>query len=121
MKHTNAGNGLAVGLLLLGTVWMVLRLSGLFEMSPVQFPRWAGFPIALGILLGPAILICLRSLSWILSIAIAMGFLACAFVFPWFYDQLPLYFWLTIVLAYVEIFWLIPLYMKRGRSLGADS
>lgn len=111
-----SGNRFAVGLLLCATVWMVLKVSGLFRLSPVQFPAWAGFLVALGILAGPAIFTFAQSLHWVIRLITAVVFLGCAFVFPWFYDQLPIYFWLTMLLVYVEVFGVVPLLLKRRRS-----
>lgn len=117
MRRPASGNRLAIGLLLCGTIWMVLRVSGLFRVRPVQFPAWAGFFVALGILAGPAIVALVRSLHWIARLIIFVVFSGCAFVFPWFYDQLPIYFWLTMLLVYVEVFGVVPLLLKRRRRL----
>jgi hypothetical protein len=46
----------------------------------------------------------------------AVIFLACAFVFLWFYDQLPVYFWVKMLLVYMEVFWVIPSLSKRRGS-----
>ena len=116
MRHPASANRLAVGLLLCGTIWMALRISGLFRVSPIQFPAWAGLFVALGILAGPAILIFAESLQWVIRLVTAIVFLGCAFVFPWFYDQLPIYFWLTMLLVYVEVFGVVPLLLKRRKS-----
>ncbi|MGB6386192.1 MAG: hypothetical protein WBD25_06495 [Terriglobales bacterium] len=118
MKHLGPGSRFAIGLLICCTVWMVLRVSGLFRISPVRFPVWAGFLVALGILAGPVIFTFAQSLHWGIRLIAALVFLGCAFVFPWFYDQLPIYFWLTLLLAYVEVFWIIPSLLKRRRSSG---
>jgi hypothetical protein len=120
MKRPASGNRLATGLLLCGTIWIVLRISGFFRFSPVQFPAWAGFFVALGIVVGPAIFTLARSLHWVTRLITAVAFLGCAFVFPWFYDQLPMYFWLTMLLVYVEVFGVIPLLLKRRRSSLAE-
>lgn len=117
MRHPASGNRLAIGLLLCGTIWIALRVSGLFQVSPVQFPAWAGFFVALGILAGPLILTFAKSLQWVVCLIAAVVFLGCAFIFPWFYDQLPIYFWLTMLLVYVEVFCLVPLLLKRRKSL----
>jgi hypothetical protein len=117
MTRLASGNRFAIALLLCATIWMVLRVSGLFRVSPVQFPGWAGFVIALGILVGPLFFTLVDSLHWVLRLVVAVVFLGCAFVFPWFYDQLPVYFWLTMLLVYVEVFWVIPSLLKRRRSL----
>jgi hypothetical protein len=68
--------------------------------------------VALGILAGPAILTFAQSLHWLIRLVMAVAFLGCAFVFPWFYEQLPIYYWLTMLLVFVEVFWLIPFYSK---------
>lgn len=104
MSDPASGNRLASGLLLCGTVWIAIRVSGLLRVSPVKFPAWAGFLVALGILAGPAIFTLAQSLPWGIRLIAAVVFLGCAFVFPWFYDQLPIYFWLTMLLVYVEVF-----------------
>jgi hypothetical protein len=118
MTYSSAasGNRFAIGLLLCGTIWMLLRVSGLFQVSPVRVPAWVGFFAAAGILAGPAILTLAQSVHWVLRIITAVVFLACAFIFPWFYDQFPICFWLIVSLGYVEVFWLIPLLLKRSRS-----
>lgn len=116
MRHPALGNRFAIGLLLCGTIWIVLKVSGLFRVGPIQFPAWVGFLVALGILAGPAIFTFLQSLHWLILLIAAAVFLGCAFVFPWFYDQFPICFWLTMLLAYVEVFWLIPLVLKRRKS-----
>ncbi len=105
-----------IALLLCGTIWIALRVSGLFRVSPLQFPAWAGLLVSGGILAGPAVLILPQLLHWVIRLGAAAVFLGCAFVFPWFYDQLPIYFWLTMLLVYVEVFWAIPLLLKRRRS-----
>ncbi len=94
----------------------MLRISGLFRVSPVQFPPWVGFFVALGILAGPAIFTFAQSLHWVIRLIVAVVFLGCAFVFPWFYDQLPIFFWFTMLLVYVEVFGVVPLLLKRRRS-----
>ena len=114
MKVSASGNRLAIGLLLCGTIWLALSVSGVLRVSPVQFPAWVAFLVASGIVAGPTILISARARHWSIHFVAAFVFLACLFVFPWFYDQNPLFYWLTIVFVYLEIFWLIPLY-KRGR------
>lgn len=116
MRHPSAAssaNRFAIGLLLFATIWMVLKASGLFRVSSVHFPAWAGFLVALAILAGPAVFTLARSLHWVIRLVAAVMFLGCAFVFPWFYDQLPVYFWITMLLVYIEVFWLIPLYLRR--------
>jgi hypothetical protein len=113
MTRPASGNRLAIGLLLCATIWMVLRVSGLFRVSPVQLPRWAGVVVALGILAGPVTFTLAQSLHWRIRLFAAGVFLGCAFVFPWFYDQLPIYFWLTMLLVYVEVFWVVPSLLKR--------
>jgi hypothetical protein len=116
MSGPASGNRLATGLLLCGTVWIALRVSGLLRVSPVRFPAWAGFVVALGILAGPAIFALAQSVHWVIRLIAAVVFLGCAFVFPWFYDQLPIYFWLTTVLVYLEVFGVIPVLLKRRKS-----
>jgi Zn-dependent protease with chaperone function len=116
MRRTASGNRFAIGLLLCATIWMALRVSGLFRVSPVRFPAWAGFVVAVGILAGPLILTIAQSLHWFIRLVAGALFLGCAFVFPWFYDQLPLYFWLTMLFAYVEVFGVVPLLSRRRRS-----
>jgi hypothetical protein len=103
-------------LLLCGTIWIMLRISGLFRVSPVQFPPWVGLIVALGILAEPAIFTFAQSLHWVIRLIVTVVFLGCAFVFPWFYDQLPIYFWLTMLLVYVEVFGVVPLLLKRRAS-----
>ena len=117
MRPRASGNRLATGLLLCGTIWILLRVSGVFRVSPVQFPAWADFFVALGILAGPPIFTFAQSLHWVIRVIPAVVFSGCAFVFPWFYDQLPIYFWLTMLLAYVEVFGVVPLLLRRRRSL----
>jgi len=116
VRQADAGNRFVIGLLLCVTIWIGLRVSGLFRVSPVQFPGWVGFVVALGLLAGPPIFTLLHSLHWGIRLFVAIAFLGCAFVFPWFYDQRPIYFWITILLAYVEVFGVIPLLLKRRRS-----
>jgi hypothetical protein len=121
MKNVGSGNRFAIGLLICCTIWMVLRVFGLFRVSPVQFPVWAGFFVALGILAGPVIFTFAQSLHWGIRLITAIVFLGCAFVFPWFYDQLRIYFWLTMLLVYVEVFWVIPSVLKKRRSSGSKN
>jgi hypothetical protein len=114
MNHAS-GNRLAIGLLLCGTIWIALRISGLFQVSPLPLPAWAGVLAALGFLAGPAVLIVPQSLHWVIRLGVAMVFLGCAFVFPWFYDQFPICFWITMALVYVEVFGVVPLLLKKKR------
>jgi hypothetical protein len=113
MKKDVSGSRLAIGLLLLGTMWMVLKVSGLLRVSPIHLPAWAELLVAGGVLAGPAILTLVPRLPWVLGLVTAAVFLVCAFVFPWFYEQFPALYWLTILLAYVEVFGLIPLFLKK--------
>ena len=69
------------------------------------------------VLAGPAVFILVQSLHWVLRLIIAVVFMVCAFIFPWFYDRFPVFYWLTILLAYAEIFWLIPILLKRREYL----
>ena len=114
MKNASA-NKLAIGLLLCGTIWMALRISGVFQVSPVQLPAWAGVLVALGFLAGPVLLIFPQSLHWVIRLGVAVVFVACAFVFPWFYDQFPIYFWVTMALVYVEVFG-VPFLLKKKKK-----
>ena len=114
--HPASGNGFAIAVLLLGTIWMALRVSGLFNASPIPLPAWAGGIVALGVLTGPASVVLLQSSHWIVRLVMFIMFAGCVFIFPWFYDQFPLYFWLTILLVYVEVFWAIPVLLKRRKS-----
>ena len=116
MNSSASGNRLAIGLLVVGAVWMLLRVSGLFRFSPVQFPSWAGIVVGLGVLAGPPVAILAESLHWVGRLIVAAVFLGCAFVFPWFHDQLPIYFWLTVLLLYGEVFGVIPFLLKRRKS-----
>jgi hypothetical protein len=111
-----SGNRLAIGLLLCGTIWMMLVVFGLFRVTSVQFHAWVGFFVASGILAGSPIFTFAQSLPWMIRFIVAVIFLGCAFVFPWFYDQLPIYFWLTMLLAYVEVFGIVPSIPKRPTS-----
>jgi len=77
---------------------------------------WVGFFVASGILAGSPIFTFAQSLPWMIRFIVAVIFLGCAFVFPWFYDQLPIYFWLTMLLAYVEVFGIVPSIPKRRTS-----
>ena len=121
MKNPASGNRLAIGVLLLGTIWMALRISGLFRAGPVHFPSWAGYLVALGIPTGLAIAAFAQGLSRVIRLIAAAVFLVCLFVFPWFYQQFPIFYWLTLVLLYVEVFWFIPFYLKRHRSSRRDT
>jgi Ca2+/Na+ antiporter len=121
MRHLSTGNTLAIGVLVCGTMWMVLRVSGVFKVSSVQFPAWAGFLKALGILAGPASVALPQSFHWIARLFMFVLFGGCVFVFPWFYNQLPLYFWLTMLLVYLEVFWAIPLLLKTRSPLDGNS
>lgn len=120
MKPHSSGNRLATGFLLCGTIWIAVRISGLFQVSPLQLPAWAGVLAALGFLAGPVVLVIPRSLHWVIPLGAAVVFLGCAFVFPWFYDQFPIYFWLTMALVYVEVFGVLPLLLRRSGSPGAS-
>ena len=116
LRHFDSGNRFAIGLLLCCTIWLALTVSGLFRISPVHFPGWAGLIVALGILAGPAAFTFMQSLHWGVRLFVAIMFLGCAFVFPWLYNQSPILFWLTALLAYVEVFGVIPLVLRIRRS-----
>ncbi len=120
MKNPGAGNRrFAVWALVLVTIWMALRISGLLRISPVHFPPWAGYLVTFGILAAPPILTCAEALHWAIRLLAVAGFLVCAFVFPWFYEQFHIFYSVAVVLLlYVEAYWFIPFYLKRHRSSG---
>lgn len=108
----------AVTLVIFAAIWMIVRVSGLFKSGPDGLPAWTCALVALVVLTGPAVFTLAEDVHWMVRLLAAMLFLLSAFVFPWFYDRFPLFLWLTILLAYVEIFWLLPLVQKNRHSGG---
>ena len=119
MRQNTSQSRLAIVLLLLGVVWLALTASGVFRFSPIRLPAWTGLLAAVGVLAGPAIFAMVPKLQWRMGLPTAIIFLVCTFVFPWYYERSPGLYWLTILLAYVEVFGLVPLFLKKRTSEGS--
>jgi hypothetical protein len=115
MRHFAPAGGLAVGLLLCAAIFLTLRISGLLRLSPVQFPNWVGWILALTMLAMPPLLTFAESLHSGVRLIAGVIFMGTTFIFPWFYDQLPICFWVTMLLLYAEAFGIIPLVLRRQR------
>lgn len=114
--NTTSGIRFALGVLIFAAIWMIVRVSGVFKNGPDRLPPWAFAPVALVVLAGPAIFTLADRVHWMIRLFAALLFFVSGFVFPWFYDRFPLFFWLTVLLAYIEVFWLLPRLLKNRQS-----
>ena len=116
MKRADSGILFAGGTLLCMTIQLALEFTGLLRASPVQFPGWAIYIVAVGLLVGPLIFTLMQSLHWAVRLLVVIVFFGCNFVLPWFYHQRPVCFWLVMLLLWVEAFAVVPWLLKRKRS-----
>ena len=108
------GLELGVGLFICSLIWLALRVFHLFRTSPAHFPAWLGLIVGLSSLVMP-LFVFAESLHWIIRFIAGLVFFGLIFVLPWFYDQLPAYCLIVMLLLYVEIFFIFPLLLKRRR------
>ncbi len=100
--------------LLLGIAYLGLVVSGVFRVSPVHLPAWVRYFVVAGLFLAPAYIFRQRQSHRgfrLLALVVSFG---CSLALPWFYDQMSFWVWLaTVIVLYVEVYWLLPRLMKR--------
>jgi len=95
-------------------IFLALRVFHLFRTGPVHFPVWVGLIVGLTSLVLPVFLYA-EPLHWMIRLSAGLVFFGLLFVLPWFYDQLPAYCLIIMLLLYVEIFGVFPFLLKRRR------